>query len=166
MQNNSKKIYIGIIILVLILTGIFVYIKKNNVTNENVNKNQPAKLVVTDVGTEVLGHTEDLLALSIMPGSKVSGIVNLRGVLKGGYFFEGNVPIAILNANKEKTPYGPGHGTALTDWMTQGEVSFLANFDFSLMPKGPYYIRIMQDDPSDGANGKVPKEILIPIVVE
>lgn len=113
----------------------------------------------------ILGNKENLVSFSIKPGQEVSGIVKATGVLSGGYFFEGNLPVAILTENKQLTSYGPGHGQATTDWMTAGPVSFGIDFNFSPMPKGKYYIRLMQDDPSGGANGFVPGFILIPIVV-
>lgn len=115
---------------------------------------------------QIEGNKNDLVSFSIKPGQEVSGKVHASGLLSGGYFFEGNLPVAILDSNKNATNYGPGHGTASTDWMTSGPVSFYIDFDFSNTPSGSYYIRLTQDDPSDHANGFVPASILIPIVVK
>ena len=115
---------------------------------------------------QIEGNKEDLVSFSIKPGQEVSGKMKVTGVLQGGYFFEGNLPVSILDADKVITKYGPGHGQATTDWMTSGPVSFEVNFDFSVIPKGKAYIKLTQDDPSGGANGFIPAYIIIPIVIK
>lgn len=114
------------------------------------------------------GNEDDLVSFSIKHGQEVSGIIKATGVLKGGYFFEGNVLVAILDANQNPTNYGPGHGTATTDWMTAGPVSFEADFDFTKIPKGKAFIKITPDDPRDVSEkgGAIMKQILIPIVIK
>ncbi|PIZ87091.1 hypothetical protein COX93_02190 [Candidatus Nomurabacteria bacterium CG_4_10_14_0_2_um_filter_30_12] len=109
----------------------------------------------------------DLISFSILPNQKVSGKMKAVGQLKGGYFFEGNLPISILDANKQKTSYGPGYGQATSDSYTSGPVSFEVNFDFSTIPVGNYYIKMTQNDPRniEERKGAVPKEIFIPIIV-
>lgn len=116
--------------------------------------------------SQVEGNKEDLVSFSIKPGQEVSGAMKATGILSGGYFFEGNLPVAILDANKNITKYGPGHGQATTDWMTAGPVSFEIDFDFSKMPKGKAYIKMTQDDPSGGENGFVPGFVIVPIVIK
>ncbi len=116
--------------------------------------------------TQIEGNKEDLISFSIKPGQEVSGKMKVTGSLKGAYFFEGNLPITILDTNKNPTSYGPGHGTATTEWMTSGPVSFSADFDFSKMPKGKAYLKIQQDDPSGGESGKPIKQIFIPIIIK
>lgn len=115
---------------------------------------------------QVEGNKEDLVSFSIKPGQEVSGIVKATGVLSGGYFFEGNLPVSILDENKKLTSYGPGHGQAITDSWTAGPVSFNIDFDFTKIPKGKYYIKLTQDDPSGGESGIPVSSILIPITVK
>ena len=88
------------------------------------------------------------------------------GVLQGGYFFEGNLPVTILDSDKNPTKYGPGHGTATTDWMTGGPVSFYIDFDFTNIPSGSYYIKLTQDDPSGGESGIPVKSVIIPVYIK
>lgn len=115
---------------------------------------------------KVEGNTDDLISFSIKPGQEVTGKMKVTGIIKGGYFFEGNLPMIILDANKNITLYGPGHATATTDWMTAGPVSFETEFDFSTMPKGKAYIKIIQDDPSGGESGIPVQSVIIPIIVK
>lgn len=116
----------------------------------------------------VEGNKENLVFFSIKPGQEISGVVKATGILSGGYFFEGNLPVSILNENKQLTSYGPGHGQATSDWMTAGPVNFEVDFDFTKVPKGKYYIKLMQDDPrdiSERGDSKI-KQILIPIIIK
>lgn len=112
------------------------------------------------------GNKEDLASFSIKPNQEVSGLIKSTGTISGGYFFEGSMPIQILDENKNKTNYGPEHANSTTDWMTAGPVSFSVDFDFTKIPKGKYYIKIIQDDPSGGESGKVLHYVLIPITVK
>ncbi len=113
---------------------------------------------------QVEGRKDDLVSFSISPGQEVSGKVHATGSVKGGYFFEANIVINILDANKNKTHYGPGHANATTDWTTAGPVSFALDFDFSIMPKGPAYIEIHNDNASGLPQND--KSILVPIVIK
>ena len=107
------------------------------------------------------GHP-DLLAFSIVPGARVHGILSYRGVLKGGYFFEGNVKVFILDANKNVLK--SSNAISKTDWMTAGPVQFEGNIDFTGLTPTAGYFRIANDNPSgDAENDKV---IDTPIIIE
>jgi hypothetical protein len=118
----------------------------------------------TNLEPQIEGNKEDLVSFSIKPGQEVSGKVHMTGTLSGGYFFEANVPIAIVDADKKLIFQWHGQGT--TDWMTSGPVSFYTDFDFTKMPKGKAYIKITQDDPSGGESGRPIRSIFIPIVIK
>ncbi|HTE48928.1 MAG TPA: Gmad2 immunoglobulin-like domain-containing protein [Candidatus Paceibacterota bacterium] len=114
------------------------------------------------VDSRILGNKDDLVSFSIVPGSKVHGVVSYRGVVKGGYFFEANIVVNILDSNKKLLK--ASNARAIDDWTTAGPVAFEGNIDFSSLPKGPAYLEIHNDNPSDiRANDK---SILIPIVIE
>jgi len=104
----------------------------------------------------------DLVSFSILPGSGVHGLVAYQGVIKGGYFFEANILVNILNANKNALK--EGNAMATTDWMTAGPVSFEGNIDFSGLPKGGAYIEIHNDNASGLPEND--KSVLVPIVIE
>lgn len=113
---------------------------------------------------QVFGNTDDLIAFSISPNAKVHGILSYRGIIKGGYFFEANVGINILDPNKKILK--ASNAVAKTDWMTIGPVRFEGNIDFTGLSTGPAYFEIKQDDPSGGESGNQIKSILIPIIIE
>ncbi|MFA6325103.1 MAG: Gmad2 immunoglobulin-like domain-containing protein [Candidatus Paceibacterota bacterium] len=156
MENKKSKIITIIIIVICICLPIALYLignRDNIIFNDGVIE----KL-------EILGNKDDLISFSIKPGQEVSGINNINGVLKGGYFFEANVIVRILDVNKNilKNTYG----TATEDWMTADPIAFKTSLNFSGLQPGPAYIKIEQDDPSGGESGMKIKEILIPVIIK
>jgi hypothetical protein len=73
---------------------------------------------------EIEGNKGDLVSFSIKPGQEVSGLTKFTGVLKGGYFFEGNFGLSVVDANKKdiNIKYDVTK-KATSDWMTSGPVS-------------------------------------------
>lgn len=157
-QNNIYRkdfllrIILAIIALIFILIGLFIY--KNN---------QKTKFDdFLKEGFEILGNKEDLISFSVKAGDTVSGVLNLSGKIKGGYFFEGNILVNLLD--KDQNILKKGYGTATTDWMTLESVSFTASIDSSQI-EGDGYILILENDPSDGEGGPV-KSVLVPVVFQ
>lgn len=158
MQKN-KKLIIYVIVLIIFVLALGFFIGKNK---REVKQEIPA---VPESGIpQVLGDYKNFISFDPSPRSEVSGVVEATGVISGGYFFEGNIPIKIVDATKKvlKTT----HGQASTDWMTSGPVTFKVTIDFTDLPKGPSYIVLTQDDPSGGESGRVPSEILVPIIIK
>ncbi len=110
----------------------------------------------------LLGNKDDLISFSIWPNTKVHGILSYRGVIKGGYFFEANILINILDLNKKVLKRS--NGITKSDWMTAKPIPFEGNIDFTNLPKGPAYFEIKNDNPSD--NRELDKSILIPIIIQ
>jgi hypothetical protein len=108
------------------------------------------------------GKTEDLLSFSIVPGAKMpNGILSYKGEIKGGWFFEGNILINILDQNKKLLK--SSNAMAKGEWMTIEPVEFEGNIDFSGLAKGGAYFEIHNDNAS--ALPENDKSILIPIVI-
>jgi hypothetical protein len=110
----------------------------------------------------VLGNKDDLVFFTILPNTKVHGILSYRGQVKGGYFFEANILINILDMNKKVLKNT--NAVAKSDWMTAGPVDFEGYVDFTNLPKGPAYFEIHNDNASGLPEND--KSILIPIVIE
>lgn len=106
--------------------------------------------------------SSDLVSFSVAPNSKVKGFVAFQGVIKGAYFFEANILVNILDANKKILR--EGHAMATDDWMTVGPVSFEGKLDFNGLPKGEAFIQIHNDNASGLPEHN--KFILIPVVIE
>jgi len=156
-MKKSKIVTIIILIVVFLVVGFFIYLGNHKIPTNQITLNE-----FEEVNPEVLGNKDDLVSFSIAPGAFVSGNMAINGTVKNAYFFEGNILVNVLDANKNllKT----GYGTATTDWMTSGPVSFKADIDFSGLSVGPAYIEIHNDNPSGLPEND--KSILIPVIIQ
>lgn len=157
-MTKFGKLVLTLLLVAIFLVAVFFLQKKPAVDNAPVSSQEQE--VISDVWREVFGNKEDLISFSVLPNSRVSGILSYRGAIKGGYFFEGNISVSALSTKVAKT----GYATATTDWMTLGPVEFEGNIDLSSLPKGPGYIQIHNDNASGLPENN--KLILIPIIIE
>jgi len=111
---------------------------------------------------ELLGKKADLVSFSILPNSKIHDIVNYEGSVKGGYFFEANILINILD--KDQNVLRQSNAISTTEWMTAEPVSFAGSLDLTGLPLGLAYIEIHNNNASGLPEND--KSILIPIVIE
>jgi hypothetical protein len=155
-----KKILLLIIVLI---AAYFIFFKhKAVVPVEDTSSKMPPISNADQIQVTGKANINDLIGFSIMPNSKVSGIKSYRGTIQGAYFFEANIGINILDADKKVLK--ASNGVATTDWMTSDPVEFEGNIDFSGLPKGPAYFEIHNDNASDLPEND--KSILIPIIIE
>lgn len=153
-KSNTNTILLSLIV-VLLLGSVFVVKKEAKAPTKNNNKQE-------NIIPQVLGNKNDLNYFSVKPGDKVYGNLNFSGSVSGGYFFEGNIIINILDLNKNKILQS--YAMATTDWMTTEPVAFSGNIDLSNLPKGPAYIEIHNDNAS--GLSKNDKSILIPVIIK
>ncbi|MDQ3245023.1 MAG: Gmad2 immunoglobulin-like domain-containing protein [bacterium] len=154
-MTKTGKIVSIIIVLVVLVVVIFVLQKKTVTPIE-------APTPVPVVENKILGKSEDLVQFSVLPGSKVSGVLSYNGIIKGGWFFEANIQINILDTNKNLLK--ADHATATAEWMTAEPIPFAGNIDLTGLPKGPAYFEIHNDNPS--ALPEHDKFIQIPIIIQ
>lgn len=148
----TKKVKFLLFVGFVVIVGIFVLGNFSNSKNSNEEKLDDSMVSTVH---------PDLLTFSIVPNAKVHGILSYRGSIKGGYFFEGNIRIIILDADKNVLK--ESNGIAKSEWMTEGPVDFEGNIDFTGMSSTSGYFRIANDNPSgDPENDKF---IDIPIVI-
>ncbi|MBU0612088.1 Gmad2 immunoglobulin-like domain-containing protein [Patescibacteria group bacterium] len=164
-MTNFGKLVFALIIITLLSGTVFLLNRKPKVeiptfVDPIVEENESVPVENREIG--FLGNKDDLVSFSINAGSLVSGFMPINGVVQGGYFFEGNIIVRVLDANKNvlKTAYG----TATTEWMTTGPVSFHTTLDFSGLPAGPGYIEIHNDNASGLPEND--RLILIPVVIQ
>ena len=165
---GSKLNSVLLLILIILVSGAIYIMLQNKETYLNVFQKQiPIETIdktqqpmPTKEG--ILGNKDDLISFSILPYTKVHGILSYRGVIKGGYFFEANILIGIANMSKKIILQS--NAMATTEWTTAGPVSFEGNINFGELPKGPAYIQIHNDNASGLPQND--KFILIPITIE
>lgn len=161
MQTNSNKIIISLLVIALAIVGFVAF--KNNAKAPVVDTTPtPTETMPTDGITGNKNNKADLINFSIWQESKVHGIVSYRGTIRGGYFFEGNILIKVLGADKKVLK--ESNAVATTDWMTAEPVDFEGNIDFTVLPTGRAYIRIQNDNAS--GDPVHDKWIDIPIIIQ
>lgn len=161
MQN--KNTILLIILIILVAVGVW-FLAKGNEPRYSIdqqlngtNTNSPITLDPSVIGP----NAKDLISFSVKAGETVSGKMKTTGVISGGYFFEANIVVNILDANKKLMK--AGNGMAVGDWMTAQPTAFSTNLDFTGLPSGPAYIEIKNDNAS--GDSAYDKQILIPIVI-
>jgi len=164
---GSKLNTVLLLVLIVLMAVTIIFIVKNKIcinpfgcTYMNYEKEE--KLPIQEAVAQISGNKDDLISFSILPGTKVHGVVSYNGVIKGGYFFEANILINVLDANKNVLK--KSNAMAKGEWMTSGPVSFEGNIDFTGLPIGPAFFEIHNDNPSDMREND--KSVLIPIVIE
>lgn len=155
LKNKIKDLPLFLVISAVLFLLLLVFIVFSN-------KESELQKEIDNASIEILGNKDDLIDFSIKPLDNMKGEIIATGAVSGGYFFEGNILVNILN--KDKKILRSGYGTAKTDWMTSGSVGFDTVLNFEDLSKGLGYIELMEDDPSGGEGGPV-KKILIPIII-
>lgn len=158
---KKSKIITVLIILVIILLVIFFIFGGKKTALSPIKDIIDTTMPILDSKEGILGNKDDLISFSIVPQSKLHGIVSYRGVIKGGYFFEANILINVLDSNKKSIL--KSNAMAKTDWMTAEGVEFEGFLDFTDLPTGPAYIEIHNDNASGLPEND--KSILIPIII-
>lgn len=123
---------------------------------------QPA---TTTVSTSSMPSPVDIASqveiTSPLPNSEVKSPIVVTGRAKGGWFFEANAGLAVLDANKQ--PITIGNVTATSDWMTADYVSFAGKITYPMNYKGQSgYIQFSNDNPSGLPENK--KTFLVPVL--
>ena len=160
-KNQKTKIYM---LILSIMTLVALVITVSGQPKETPKENDPIKLieeVKVVKGEGVLGRKEDLESFSIKPYDKVQGKISYSGSVKGGYFFEANILVNILDADKNAIL--KNYASAKSEWMTSDPVIFEGTLDLSNLSAGLYYLEIHNDNASGLPEND--KSILIPIII-
>lgn len=163
-QSKLNTALLLVLIILMVIAINFMYKNKDTYIDPLFGDKTEEKVNGDKLDTSLmLGKTEDLISFSIVSGAKMpKGILSYRGEIKGAWFFEGNILINILDANKNVLK--SSNAVAKTDWMTVEPVEFEGNIDFTGLPAGPAYFEIHNDNAS--GEPQFDKFIQIPIVIQ
>ncbi len=165
-RHNAKAMLLVALVVLIVFTFVLAFLK-SKISNTGLADDKKVEIIdktmpkVENPGL-IQGNKDDLISFSITPNTRVSKVVSYRGVVKGGYFFEANILVNVLDLNKKKVIQS--NAIATTEWMTAGPVDFEGYLDFSKAPKGNGYIEIHNDNASGIPEND--KSILIPIIIE
>ena len=109
--------------------------------------------VVTQVETQVIKDEkkDDDFAPVItvsepVDNEEITSPVTIKGSALNSWFFEGTMPVSVLDANKKVIASGQAH--ALKEWTTEGQIPFEAELTFSQPSTTTGIVRIQNDNPS------------------
>ena len=162
-MTKIGKIMMVVLGIILLSVAIFFLTKEPVVlVEENLGQIENNPELILD--NQILGQKEDLISFSTLPGAKIpQGVLSVKGIIKGAWFFEANILINILDTDQNMLK--TGNANAISDWMTVEPVAFEGSIDLTGLPTGPAYLEIRNDNPA-GPDEGVNKNILIPIVIE
>ena len=81
------------------------------------------------------------------PGALVTTPLTVSGRAKGGWFFEGSLPVKLLDPSGHVLAEAPGQ--AQGEWMTSDWVTFEATLTFAVPATTTGTLVISKDNPSD-----------------
>lgn len=129
---EMKKIIFILILVALVVSGYFIFIKISNAPTP------PASPLIYKDLIEIDFPNRD--------AGKISSPVIVRGVARGQWYFEASFPIQVLD--EDGTILGSGIGQAQGEWTTTDFVPFTGEINFT-KPKGQNgSIVFKKDNPS------------------
>lgn len=100
---------------------------------------------------------------SHVPGAIISSPLTLRGKARGTWFFEGDFPVMLLDAQGEKI--AGSYATANGEWMTEDFVEFEGVIHFSGALSGQNGILVLKKDNPTGME-KFDDSLKVPVAFE
>lgn len=97
---------------------------------------------------------------SPLPGSRVSSPLRILGYARGKWFFEGNFPVVLADANGEFI--AQGYATAKNAWMTEMFVPFESVIKFKPPDSGSKGTLVLKKDNPSGRQ-KLDNSLVIPV---
>jgi hypothetical protein len=161
-EDKKSKLYIFIFVAMIITALVLVISRQFEKPDEAKTLEEKLSEVIANKEGEILGNKDDLVYFNIKPYDKVQDSILYNGAVKGGYFFEANILINILDANKNAVL--ESYASAKSDWMTSEPVLFGGEIDLTKIgTTGLHYIEIHNDNASGLPEND--KNILIPIII-
>jgi len=108
-------------------------------------------------------RSDFILLDSPLPGATISSPLKVKGKARGVWFFEGDFPVILLNAQGKKI--AASYASAKGEWMTENFVGFEGIITFKSILSGQRGTLILQkDNPTDSA--QFDDELKIPVYFE
>ena len=100
---------------------------------------------------------------SPVPGAVISSPHTLRGKARGTWFFEGDFPVMLLDAQGNKI--AERYATAYGEWMTEDFVEFEGVIHFNNAPSGQSGILVLKKDNPTGLE-KIDDDLRVPVTFQ
>lgn len=135
MRNKKIVLWVGIALCAL-LVGVFFFVSQRSVIRDYKDVVEGGNL-----------QSSDILVMLPKTNDSISNPIEVSGMVKGNWFFEGSFPIRIYN--EKGALLGLGLAGTKEDWMTENMIPFFASISFENPGSGLGWIRLEKDNPSD-----------------
>lgn len=134
MNNKKLAVYAGIIVCAVAIWSFFSLNQRNAIESYNaITEKNPSQ-------------NADITVLFPKEGESISSPVEVSGMARGTWFFEGSFPVRIYD--DAGTLLGTGIAETKESWMTEDEISFFSKIVFENPGKGEGWVRLSKDNPS------------------
>lgn len=153
-----KKIIIAFLAIILVVGGFFLIgceiIQKSATIDDTTNKNTvPEKIIPPN----------NLIQVSFpSSGEKIGGTLNVTGIAKGIWYFEGDFPVRLVDSAGRELAIAPA--SAQSEWMKEDFVPFSATLKYPVSQATSAKLILAKDNPSDMR--ELDDAIEIPVVLE
>lgn len=162
-----KKILLFALILVLFISGIYIWFVKGEkksdvvvsnfsdcVKEQNIVQESYPRQCISKTGesfVEYIGNELEKINLIRIsyprPNQKISSPLKIEGEARGVWFFEASFPITLID--QQGNVISQGIATAKTNWMTEEFVSFSSDLEFAKQVSGSLgKLLLRKDNPS------------------
>jgi len=162
-KNKKEKAFFTFLILLIVIVLIFIFLKnEDSWICQNglwIKHGQPSD--PKPIG--LCGSMKNIIRIDkIKSGDKISTPLEMSGLARGYWFFEGSFPIEILDENRQIIIQGVAE--AQKEWMTEDFVPFKIILDFLVEKEQNGFIILKRDNPSDLKENDA--QIEIPVILK
>ncbi|MEI6494811.1 MAG: GerMN domain-containing protein [bacterium] len=152
----NKNISIGVLLVIVIILGVWVLQKPaaTNLSNES-----PATSTVASTTSNEVKLDNEVQISTPKAGAVVASPISVVGKARGGWFFEANLPLKVLDANGKVV--GTGNAMATGEWMTSEFVPFKGEIKYQVAQDQEGVLVIAKDNPSGLPQND--KEVRLPV---
>lgn len=167
----KTKFLLGIIIIVIILSltaVVFFWLFSKNSKNKNIKSNQVGEQqeeskIQQDENYQSLEKFKSKIKVSFPePNEKVGGTIYITGIAEGGWYFEGDFPVKLLDKDGKVLASAPA--SAQGEWMKETFVPFVAEIKYPVSETTAAKIVLEKDNPSDIR--ELDQSVEIPVTLE
>jgi hypothetical protein len=149
---------VGIILIVVVIFGGSIWLDEGAQSNQlPATKNEVTQNITKDVSQN------DLIRVSFpKAGEHVGGRINVTGIARGTWYFEGEFPIELVDSSGKKI--AGASALAQGEWMREEFVPFSASLEYRTDNEQPAKIILRRNNPSDLREQDAQMEI--PIILD
>lgn len=135
-----------IVVLIIIVIGLGYWVLKDSKDVAQIDNSAATSTVIGTTDGNNIVKTIEVEIASPQIGAVVASPVAVEGKARGGWFFEANLPLKVLDAAGKVV--GTGNAMATGEWMTNEPVPFKGSISYQVAKDQDGTLVIAKDNPS------------------